>query len=87
MATKTIGDPGDLKKARHVLGFTQIQAGVALGGVRSETISRWENSPRGERPKVREIHVETTKQFTQVADLLVDLYPDKEDQMIFLHTP
>ncbi|MCK4825404.1 hypothetical protein KA005_57180, partial [bacterium] len=33
MATAMIVDPIDVKEARHILGFTQIQAGVALGNV------------------------------------------------------
>jgi len=82
-----IVDPIDLKEARHILGFTQVQAGVALGNVRSETVSRWERSPRNDPPKIRSIHVETTRQLTQTADLLVDLYPEKNDRMKFLHTP
>lgn len=86
MAAVMIVKPIDLKEARHILGFTQIQTGVALGSVRPETISRWERAPRNKRPKIRGIHVETTKQFTQAADLLVELFPDKEDRVAFLHT-
>lgn len=87
MATVMIVDPIDVKEARHILGFTQIQAGVALGGVRPETISRWERSPKNTRPNVRGIYVETTRQLTQTADLLVELYPEKTERMAFLHTP
>ena len=87
MATVMIVDPKDVRKARNILGFTQIQAGVALGNVRPETISRWERTPGNERPRMRGIHVETTRQLTQTADLLVELYPEKTDRMTFLHTP
>ena len=87
MATVMIVDPKDVRKARNILGFTQVQAGVALGNVRPETVSRWERAPRNERPKMRGIHVETTRQLTQTADLLVELYPDKTDRMTFLNTP
>jgi len=82
-----IVDPKDMKEARNILGFTQIQAGVALGGVRPETVSRWERAPRNDRPNMRGIHVETTRQLTETADLLVELYPDKADRLTFLHTP
>jgi uncharacterized protein (DUF2384 family) len=87
MATVMIVDPKDMKEARNILGFTQIQAGVALGGVRPETVSRWERASRNNRPNMRGMYVETTRQLTETADLLVDLYPDKEDRMTFLHTP
>ena len=87
MATVMIVDPQDVKEARKILGFTQVQAGVAVGNVRSETISRWERSPKDTPLKMRGLHVETTMQLTQTADLLLDLYPDKNDRMKFLHTP
>jgi uncharacterized protein (DUF2384 family) len=81
-----IDNPIDLKEARHILGFTQIQAGAALGGVRPETINRWERAPRNKRTKMRGIHVDTTWQLTQTADLLVKLFPDKADRKTFLHS-
>ena len=87
MATVMIVDTIDVKEAREILGFTQVQAGVAVGNVRSETISRWERSPKNKPLKMRELHVETTRHLTQTADLLVDLYPDKDDRLTFLHTP
>lgn len=87
MATVMIVDPKEMKEARNILGFTQIQAGVALGNVRPETVSRWERASRNDRPNMRGIHVETTRQLTETADLLVDLYPDKEDRTRFLQTP
>ena len=87
MATVMIVDPKEMKEARNILGFTQIQAGVALGNVRPETVSRWERASRIDRPNMRGLHVETTRQLTETADLLLDLYPDKEDRMKFLHTP
>ena len=86
MATMMIVDPKDMKEARNILGFTQVQAGVALGGVRPETVSRWERASGKDRPNMRGIHVETTRQLTETADLLVDLYPDKADRMVFLDT-
>jgi len=87
MAAVMIVDPKELKKSRNILGFTQIQAGIALGYVRSETVSRWERAPENIRPNMRELHVESTRQFTETANLLIDLYPENEDRMIFLHTP
>jgi DNA-binding XRE family transcriptional regulator len=87
MATVMIVDPKEMKEARNILGFTQIQAGVALGNVRPETVSRWERASRNNRPNMRGIHVETTRQLIETADLLVNLYPDKEDRMRFLHAP
>jgi len=84
--TMMIVDPTDVKEARLILGFTQVQAGVALGNVRSETVSRWERSPKNIRPNVRGIHVQSTRQLTETADLLIELYPDKNDRMIFLDT-
>jgi len=45
MATVMIVDPIDVKEAREILGLTQVQAGVAVGNVRSETISRWVHIP------------------------------------------
>ena len=85
--TMMIVYPADVKEARLILGFTQVQAGVALGNVRSETVSRWERSPRNIRPNIRGIHVQSTRQFTETADLLIEIYPDKNDRMIFLDTP
>lgn len=87
MATMMLVDPKEVKEARSILGFTQIQAGIALGNVRPETVSRWERAKNDKRPNMRGIHVETTRQFTETADLLVDLYPDKSERMRFLHTP
>lgn len=85
--TMMIVDPTDVKEARLILGFTQVQAGVALGNVRSETVSRWERSPKNIRPNVRGIYVQSTRQLTETADLLIELYPDKNDRMVFLDTP
>jgi len=87
MATVMIVDPVDVKEAREILGFTQVQAGIAVGNVRSETISRWERSPKDKPLRMRGLHVETTMQLTQTADLLLDLYPNKDDRLTFLHTP
>lgn len=87
MAAVMIVDPKELKKARNILGFTQIQAGITLGNVRPETVSRWERAPENMRPNMRGHHVQTTRQFTETASLLIDLYPENEDREIFLHTP
>ena len=87
MAAVMIVDPKELKKARKILGFTQIQAGIALGNVRPETVSRWERTLENTRPKIRKLHVETTQQFTEIANLLVELFSENEDRGIFLNTP
>ncbi len=87
MVTVVIVDPKELKKARNILGFTQIQAGVALGNVRPGTVSRWERVPEDKRLNMRRLHVETTRQFTETANLLIDIYPENEDRLNFFHTP
>lgn len=87
MATVMVVSPDDVRKARHVLGLTQIQAGVAFGGVRPETVSRWERSSATDRPKVRALHAEVMRQLTRAAHLLTELFPDVPDQTAFLNTP
>ncbi len=87
MTTMMLVDPKDMKKARNILGFTQIQAGVALGHVRPETVSRWERASRDNRPNMRGIHAETTKQMTELGNLLVELYPSEKGRNKFLHEP
>jgi uncharacterized protein (DUF2384 family) len=79
--------PDEVREARHVLGLTQVQAGVAFGGVRPETISRWERSSPKKRPRIRPLHAEIMKQLTMAADLLVELYPDQDDREVFLNSP
>jgi len=87
MATVMVVNPEDVRQARNILGLTQLQAGVALGNVRPETVSRWERAPKNKPIKVRGLHVVTTSQLAETADLLVDLYPDEESRMHFFHTP
>ena len=79
--------PKDFREARHTLGFTQIQLGAAFGGVRPETISRWERASSMYQLKVRPLHAEIMRQLTQVTDLLQELYPEKADRTQFLNTP
>ena len=79
--------PKDVREARHTLGFTQIQLGTAFGGVRPETISRWERASSRYQLKVRPLHAEIMRQLTQTTDLLQELYPDKADRTQFLNTP
>ena len=78
--------PKDVREARNTLGFTQIQLGAAFGGVRPETISRWERASSRYQLKVRPLHAEIMRQLTQATDLLQELFPDKEDRTQFLNT-
>ena len=82
-----IVDPQGLREARNILELTQKQAGVALGGVSQGTISRWERSQINEQSTIRGIHIETRRQFSQTANLLVGLFPDRTERMTFLHSP
>lgn len=87
MATVMVVAPDDIREARQVLGLTQIQAGIAFGGVRPETISRWERSSQQNRPKVRALHAEIMRQLTRAADLLQELYPEDANRTAFLNSP
>ncbi len=86
MTTVMAVAPSDLRLARHTLGLTQIKLGEAFGGVRPETISRWERAPSRFRLKVRPLHAEMMRQLTQVTDLLLELFPMESDRMNFLNT-
>ena len=87
MSTVMAVAPNDMREARLTLGLTQVQLGAAFGGVRPETISRWERAPSRFQLKVRPLHAEIMRQLTQATDLLQELYPDKEDLARFLDTP
>ncbi len=87
MTTVMAVAPKDVREARRTLGFTQIQLGTAFGGVRPETISRWERASSRYQLKVRPLHAEIMRQLTQTTDLLQELYPDKADRTRFLNTP
>ena len=87
MTTVMAVAPKDVREARNTLGFTQIQLGAAFGGVRPETISRWERASSRYQLKVRPLHAEIMRQLTQATDLIQEFYPDKEDRMQFLNTP
>lgn len=87
MTTVMAVTPKDVREARHTLGFTQIQLGVAFGGVRPETISRWERASSRHQLKVRPLHAEIMQQLTHANDLLQELYPDEADRTQFLNTP
>jgi uncharacterized protein (DUF2384 family) len=56
-----------------VLNLTQAEAGLVLGGIRQETISRWEQDTR---LKVRRASTQPVRELIDVATLLLDLYPD-----------
>lgn len=87
MATVMILAPGDVKEARDILGLTQLQASVALGNIRPETVSRWERASKNEPLKLRGLNGITARQLTEAADLLAELFPNKNDRMDFLDTP
>ena len=87
MTTVMAVAPKDVREARHTLGFTQIQLGTAFGGVRPETISRWERASSRYQLKVRPLHAEIMRQLTQTTDLLQELYPDNAARTQFLNTP
>lgn len=73
-----------MRGARNVLGLSQTTAGKLLGGVRQETISRWEQQSR---LRVQSILAQPVRELVEVADLLVDLYPDEERRQRFLRQP
>jgi len=87
MTTVMAVAPKDVREARRTLGFTQIQLGTAFGGVRPETISRWERASSRYQLKVRPLHAEIMRQLTQMTDLLQELYPENADRTQFLNTP
>lgn len=87
MATTMVVAPHEVREARRILGLTQMQAGVAFGGVRPETISRWERSSHKKRPRIRPLHAEIMRQFTMAADLLMELYPELDSREAFLSSP
>jgi uncharacterized protein (DUF2384 family) len=87
MSTVMAVAPNDMRKARRTLELTQVQLGAAFGGVRPETISRWERAPSRFKQKVRPLHAEIMRQLKQATDLLQELYPDKEALAQFLNTP
>lgn len=76
--------PQKLRKARVLLGLTQVEAGRALGHVRSETVSRWEN--RGSA-KVRPLHAQTARYLIEIARMLQYVVPTDEDRRRFLTSP
>lgn len=87
MATVMMLAPEDIREAREILGMTQLQVSVALGNIRPETVSRWERSPEDEPLRVRGMNVITIRQLTEIAALLDELFPSKNDRMDFLDTP
>ncbi|MGH2373493.1 MAG: antitoxin Xre/MbcA/ParS toxin-binding domain-containing protein [bacterium] len=76
--------PQKLRKARVLLGLTQVEAGRALGHVRSETVSRWES--RG-AAKVRPLHAQTARYLIEIARMLRHVAPTGEDRRLFLDSP
>ncbi len=76
--------PQKLRKARVLLGLTQVEAGRALGHVRSETVSRWES--RGSA-KVRPLHAQTARYLIEIARMVQHVAPTDEDRRRFLTSP
>ena len=73
-----------LRRARGVLNLTQAEAGLALGGVRQETISRWEQRRRVEPHAASEYPM---RELIEVSTLLLDMYPDPARRQRFLDSP
>ena len=73
-----------LRRARGVLNLTQAEAGLVLGGVRQETISRWEQDAR---LQVRRPSAQPIRELIEIATLLLDLYPDPQRRREFLQRP
>ena len=76
--------PQKLRKARVVLGLTQIEAGRALGRVRAETVSRWESRAPA---RVRPLHAQTARTLIEIARMLQHVAPTDEDRRRFLNSP
>jgi hypothetical protein len=79
--------PKDFRKARKILGLTQKQAGIVLGNVSPGRVSYWERSPEDKLPTIKDLDKNIIEQFIQLADLLVDFYPDKADRERFIQRP
>jgi len=77
--------PTKLRKARTLLGLTQVEAARALGGVRPETVSRWEHKQG--RVRTRALHAQTITYLSDIAELLTALVPDRAAQREFLTRP
>ena len=76
--------PQKLRRARVLLGLTQVEAGRALGQVRPETVSRWENRSSS---RVRHLHAQTARYLIEIARMLQDVAPTEEDRRRFLNSP
>ncbi len=76
--------PQKLRKARALLGLTQVEAGRALGRVRPETVSRWESRASA---KVRPLHAQTARYLIEIARMLREVAPTAEDRRRFLNSP
>jgi len=79
--------PKDFRKARKILGLTQKQAGNVLGNVSPGQIGYWERSPEDKLPTIRDLDSNAIEQFIQLAEFLVDFFPDKAERERFLRNP
>lgn len=75
--------PQKLRKARVLLGLTQVEAGRALGHVRPETVSRWESRSA----RVRPLHAQTARYLIDIARMLQYVAPTDDDRRRFLSSP
>ena len=79
--------PKDFIKARTILGLTQTQVGIVLGNISPGRIGYWERSQKDTLPKIKDLDSNTINQFIQLAEHLVDFFPDKADRVRFLQAP
>jgi transcriptional regulator with XRE-family HTH domain len=79
--------PKKIRKARKILGLTQVQTGTVLGNVSPGRISRWEHSPEDKLPTMKDPDPITINLFIQLAELLVEFFSDKADRERFFQTP
>ena len=79
--------PKDFRKARKILCLTQKQAGIVLGNVSPGRISYWERSQKDTLPKMKDLDSNTIQQFIQLAEFLVEFFPEKVDRERFLQSP
>jgi len=73
-----------LRRARATLKLSQMEAGQVLGGLRQETISRWEQRRRVEPHAASEYPM---RELIEVSTLLLDMYPDPARRQRFLDSP
>jgi len=73
-----------LRRARAALNLSQTEAGRVLGGLRQETISRWEQE---RRVQPRTTSAYPMRELIEVATMLLDMYPDPARRQRFMASP